>query len=322
MMAEYVAVGALAILLDLALGDPRNRYHPTAWAGRAIAVLAPLAKSASAARERLGGILVVLVPAGAAVVLLASFEHATGWLQAGTVGVVVIAASGALLLKSTIAIRGMERHATAVLERVECGDLEGARACLAGIVKRDTAHLDGEHVISGVLESVGENTVDGVTGPLFYYGLFGLPGAFAYRIVNTADSMVGYRGGMFGNLGWFAASADTVLNYVPARLTALLMAASAGVLGLDWRGSYRAMARYGNGTPSRNAGWPMAALAGALGTRLEKVGHYDLAGGDSVPAKRHVAGAVAVMKLTAVLFFGAVTVPLAACMGYLWGRVL
>ena len=206
----------------------------------------------------------------------------------------------------------MQRHAYAVVESLEGGaggGVERARASLSMIVKRKTGSLDEEHVISGVLESIGENTVDGATGSLFYYGLFGLPGAFAHRIVNTADSMAGYRGKMLGRLGWFAAHADTVLNYVPARLTGIAMVGASAALGYDWRGALRSMIRDGGSTESRNSGYPMAALAGALNVRLEKEGHYVLCGGGRAPSTRDVRRAVSLMKATVLVFAAGVVVP-------------
>ena len=156
----------------------------------------------------------------------------------------------------------MERYALAVMTSLENENLDSARTNLSMIVKRNTSNLDKNHVISGVLESISENTVDGVTGPLFYYAIFGLPGAFVYRIINTADSMIGYKSNMFKNIGWFAATCDTILNYIPSRLTGLIMIISAAILQNNWKESYKIMIRDGKKTASPNAGYPMAALAG------------------------------------------------------------
>ena len=108
---------------------------------------------------------------------------------------------GGILLKTTIAIKGMEKHALAVVTSLENNNIASARDNLSMIVKRNTKDLDKNHVLSGVVESISENTVDGITGPLFYFGLFGLPGAFVYRVVNTADSMIGYKTNIFKNIG-------------------------------------------------------------------------------------------------------------------------
>ncbi len=215
-----------------------------------------------------------------------------------------------LLLKTTIAIRGMEKHATSVLESLDEDNLAKARANLSMIVKRNTKNLDKNHVISGVLESISENTVDGITGPLFYFSIFGLPGAFVYRVINTADSMIGYKTQLFKNVGWFAATCDTILNYIPSRLTGLVMIISAAILQNNWKQSYKIMIRDGKKTESPNAGYPMAALAGALETKFEKINHYKLGDGEIILTKEHVYSALTMMKLTSILFFGIVTIPI------------
>jgi adenosylcobinamide-phosphate synthase len=178
------------------------------------------------------------------------------------------------------------------------------------IVKRNTQNLDKNHIISGVLESVSENTVDGITGPLFYYALFGLPGAFVYRVINTADSMIGYKTDIFKNIGWFAATCDTVLNYIPSRLTGLMMIISSAFLQHNWKDSYKIMMRDGKKTASPNAGYPMAALAGALETKFEKLNHYNLGDVESTLTKKHVKSAIAIMKISSLLFLGIITIPI------------
>ncbi len=161
-----------------------------------------------------------------------------------------------------------------------------------------------------MLESISENTVDGITGPLFYYAFFGLSGAFVYRVVNTADSMIGYKTDIFKNVGWFAATCDSILNYIPSRLTGLIMIVSAAILQKNWKNSYKIMIRDAKKTESPNAGYPMAALAGALGTKFEKINHYRLGDGEIPLTKEHVNSAISIMKLTSILFFVIVTVPI------------
>lgn len=316
-MIEPAVAVCVALLADFAFGDPRNRYHPTAWVGCIISRAAPLARNAAPALERAGGAGVVCAAAAAAITAVLAALYAVSLAPPHIMSVMLGAAAAGVLLKTTLAIRGMERHAIAVLAALERGDMAEARARLAMIVKRDTSGLDQNAVISGVVESVGENTVDGVTGPLFYYALFGLPGAFAYRTVNTADSMVGYRSAMFKNVGWFAAKSDTVLNFMPSRLTGMVMVLAAALLGRDWRESYRTMLRDAGRTDSANSGYPMAALAGALGARLAKAGCYQLGRGESALEPRHVRDAISLLKVTSLLFAGMVVVPAALALSYL-----
>lgn len=309
-MLEALFVMAAALATDAAFGDPKNRYHPTAWMGGMIAAITIRMRLIPG---KLGGVVVVMsvvaTTAASVVILLYMFDAGSSVLPQYLQAVAYVLLGG-VMLKTTIAIRGMKKHADAVLASLNRDDIGGARVNLSTIVKRDTKNLNKKHVISGVLESISENTVDGITGPFFYYAIFGLPGAFVYRAVNTADSMIGYRTSMFCNVGWFAARCDTILNYVPSRLTGLVMVASAAILGCDWRGSYSTMVRDGPSTASRNAGYPMAALAGALGTQFEKIGHYSLGSGTVPLTVDHVRTAVSIMRLTSILFVATVSAPI------------
>jgi len=271
MILESVVIVTFALLLDFLVGDPKTRYHPTAWIGKLIASLVPFTKSNSVRKELIGGILLVSVIVATVCTVLVVLDIGISLLTIDIVSLIVSITVGSILLKTTIAIRGMQKHALAVVDAVEKGDLGSARNHLSMIVKRDTKNLDKNHILSGVLESVSENTVDGVTGPLFYYAIFGLPGAFVYRAINTIDSMIGYKTTIFKNVGWFGAKCDTVLNYAPSRLTGLVMILGALILGYNWRESLYIMRRDSRKLESSNAGFPMAALAGALGTKLEKM---------------------------------------------------
>ena len=310
MILESIIIVGFALGIDFAFGDPKNKYHPTAWIGTLIAKLTPLAKNKNRYVEKLGGIFVVAITVEVVVVLLLILDFGISLVTIDWLNIVISVVVGVILFKTTIAIRGMEKHAKAVLKSLDEDNLDMARANLSMIVKRNTKNLDRNHIISGVLESISENTVDGITGPLFYYALFGLPGAFVYRIINTADSMIGYKTDIFKNVGWFAATCDTILNYIPSRLTGLVMIISAAILQNNWKESYEIMIRDGKKTESLNAGYTMAALAGALGTKFEKVNHYKLGNGDIMLTKEHVNSALTMMKLTSILFFGIVTIPI------------
>nr|AIF20032.1 cobalamin biosynthesis protein (cbiB, cobD) [uncultured marine thaumarchaeote KM3_88_D06] len=317
MILEGIVIVGFALLLDFLIGDPKTKYHPTAWIGKLIAVLVPFTRNNSPKKELFGGILIVFAVVAIVSTLLVALDFGISLLTIDIVSLVVSIVVGSILLKTTIAIRGMQKHALSVVDALEKDDLDSARNHLSMIVKRNTKHLDKNHISSAVLESVSENTVDGITGPLFYYAIFGLPGAFVYRAINTIDSMVGYKTSLFKNIGWFGANCDTILNYIPSRLTGLVMILSALILGYNWKESFYIMRRDGKKLESPNAGFPIAALAGALGTKLEKINYYAVGDGNIEFTKSHIISAIRLMKVSSILFCGLVTVPIISALSFL-----
>ncbi len=311
-----VLIVVFALCVDLAFGDPRSKYHPTAWVGTLIAKLIPLARSQNPTMERIGGLVVTMTISSLVAALLFSFEFFTQDFT-DVVSTIILGMISAILLKTTIAIKGLEQHGRHVMEALSRNNLDEARDRLSMLVKRNTKQLDKNHVVSGVLETTSENIVDGVTGPLFYFGLFGLPGAFVYRTINTIDSMVGYKNSIFSNIGWFGANCDKILNYLPARITGYVMIVAALLVGADWKNALRTMKHDGSKTSSPNAGIPMAAMAGALHTRFEKIDHYVLGNGTADLDQTHYKSAIMLMKITCILFCGLVTIPLILVLSYL-----
>ena len=310
MILESIVVIGLAILLDLTFGDPKNRYHPTAWIGNLIGIITTRMKNENYILEKFGGIFIVLIPVCISVIVLSSLNFSIDLISVESLSILISIISGIVLFKMTIAIKGMEKHALAVLDSIQKNNLEQARTNLSMIVKRNTKNLDKNHILSGTLESLSENIVDGITGPMFYFAIFGLPGAFAYRIINTVDSMVGYKTQMFKNLCLFGANCDNILNYIPSRLTGLTIVLGSMLLGHDWKNCYEIFKRDGKKTDSPNAGYPMAAFAGALGTKFEKLEHYSLGTGENEITSKKVKDAITLMKVTSLLFFGIVSVPI------------
>lgn len=317
MIFESILTVGIALFLDFKFGDPKNKYHPTAWIGILIAKLTPIAKNEYSIVEKFSGVFIIVIISSIVILLFFILQIVISLISIDYISLIVSIIVGGLLLKTTIAIRGMEKHAKFVIESIDEDNLDKARSCLSMIVKRNTKNLDKNHIISGVLESISENTVDGITGPLFYYAFFGLPGAFVYRVINTADSMIGYKTEIFKNIGWFAATCDSILNYIPSRLTGLVMIISAIILQNNWRESYKIMMRDGKKTESRNAGYPMAALAGALETKFEKINYYKLGDGEITLTKEHVLSAIRIMKLTSILFFGIIVIPIISILSFI-----
>ena len=266
-----------AFLLDLAIGDPRWLPHPVRLIGRSIAALENALRSwFGRNREKTAGVvLVVLIVLPAAVLAFVIREA----LQIPGRGILAVAAAAVMvyLVATTIALRELVSSAKLVLTSVKQGDLVTARSDLSLIVGRDTQNLDEDGVLRAVIETVSENLSDGVIAPLFYLAIGGLPLAIAYKAINTLDSMVGYKNEKYLSFGWAAARLDDVANFIPARLTGILivlasfcyfLVRSPGGAFSTARDSFRVMRRDGRNHTSPNSGIPEAAMAGCLGVRL------------------------------------------------------
>ncbi|MFZ5487570.1 MAG: adenosylcobinamide-phosphate synthase CbiB [Pseudomonadota bacterium] len=279
--APLATAAALALLIDRLFGEPPARWHPVVWMGRGLGWAgARIAPRAPTPRDWGSFWLSALVwCALAAITLGASWGLQWAALQLPLAPAALLLA---LLLKPLLAWRMLAAEVGAV-EAALAQSLAAGRARLAWLVSRDVAALDAAQVRESAIESLAENLNDSVVAPLFWFAVAGLPGAALYRFANTADAMWGYPG-MHGGRYWqwagkWAARADDVLSWLPARLTALLLAAFAG-----WppraaqRVPLRTLRREAARTPSPNSGWPMAAMALALGVRLGKPGVYQLHG--------------------------------------------
>ncbi|AQA00791.1 cobalamin biosynthesis protein CobD [Sphingopyxis sp. QXT-31] len=266
-MAEPVALAALA--LDAAFGWPAALYrrigHPVGVFARLIDGLERRwnQPERSFATRRLLGLLTLLL----LVVLVSGAAWLVQWTllsHVGAYGWVAVA----LLAWPAFAQRSLFEHVRAVAEALEQHGLPAARNAVAAIVGRDTAELDESGVARAAIESLAESFSDGVAAPLFWLLLLGLPGAWIYKAVNTADSLIGHREPRWRAYGWAAARTDDAMNLIPARLAGVLICLAGG-------GGWRIMARDAHKHASPNAGWPEAAMAGALGLRLAGPVAYD-----------------------------------------------
>jgi adenosylcobinamide-phosphate synthase len=245
--------------------------------------------------------------AGIAITLLIS--HITNYqhLHRTQVQVLLITILTALTLKLTISLRGLDRAARDVQSALEADNLPEARRLLSWhLVSRDTSQLDESKVSAAAIESVAENASDGIIASLFFFALGGLPAAFAYRFINTADSMLGYHDEEREWLGKIPARLDDLLNFIPARLAGLFIVLSAPFCGASLTQAWKIMWRDSSQTASPNAGIPMSAMAGALGVELEKIGHYALGKGLRLPVPTDLARARRLLYFSvgiAVLFF-------------------
>lgn len=309
----------VAFIVDFIVGDPPRRTHPVVIIGKAIGLLESVLRRAILLvsetgrknMERLMGItLTFIVTAG-------SFL-ACRWI----IGVVhsISPIAGKLislwLLSTTFAAKDLKEAAYKVYCPVVKGDLESARENLQMIVGRDTENLEVEEIVRAAVETVAENTSDGVISPLFYGFLGGAPLAMAYKAVNTLDSMVGYKNEEYLYFGWASAKLDDLANYVPARITGILLALASFILGYDAKEAVQTMKGYSHLHPSPNSGVCEAAVAGALGIRLGGLNYYggvpsfrEYLGDPRNPlAPRHISDAIRLMYFASVLAVGIGTV--------------
>jgi adenosylcobinamide-phosphate synthase len=271
-----VGILVLAVVWDLVLGELPERMHPVVWIGRSVRVLERMAPMEGRLRPLVAGVVIALVVpvvfGGASALLMAVAGRCRG----------IDLAVGGVLLTSTFAIRGLRDAALAVRERLEDGDLSGAQHALRALCSRDPRGLDEHAIVGATVASVAENASDSIVAPLLYYVLLGVPGAVAYRAVNTLDAMIGYHG-QYEWLGKPAARLDDLANLAPSRLTAALLLFGGWLAGEDVRKGWFVLRRDRRRTASPNAGVSMAAMAGLLGVVIEKVGHYRLGDGGTRP---------------------------------------
>lgn len=260
-----------AFFLDCLIGDPKSKLHPVVCIGRLISYMEKkLLQSENTPRHKMiaGGILVVCVLSivYSIVAAMAAFLSELGPLA--------FWGGSALLLSFTISPRSLAEAGKEIRALLLQNDLDNARFKVGWIVGRDTEKLDVPEITRATVETIAENTVDGIISPLFFFFIGGAPMAFLYRAVNTMDSMIAYKNDKYLYFGRVAARVDDCCNYIPARITALCIFAAAFLLRLDWRGSFCMVRRDAKLHPSPNGGFPEAAVAGALGIQLGGINYY------------------------------------------------
>jgi adenosylcobinamide-phosphate synthase len=251
-----------AAALDAALGDPPWRGHPARLMGRLAAALERPCRGL-VVDEKKAGVVAALAVVGATLAAVCGVQRGARRLHP-----VVGDLTAVVLVYWALAARDLAAHAEAVARALASGDLDEAQQAVARMVGRDTAVLDEEGVVRAAVESVAENTVDGVLSPLFYAFLGGAPAALAFKAISTLDSTFGYKNHRYLRFGWASARADDAANYLPARLAVPLLAGGAALLGLPPGRVFQTVRRDGRRHASPNSGLAEAAFAGALGVRL------------------------------------------------------
>jgi adenosylcobinamide-phosphate synthase len=278
-----VVVLVLAIALDLFLGDPspnnpeKNTFklHPAVLMGKLTRALELHLKSSDPKVAKLYGAVLALT-------VIAAFTTPVYfglWAIYTLFTVVTYGFFAIILLKFTICIKLETDWAKAAAKAIASEDIAEAEK-YSHFSRRESKNLSGPQISSAVIESMAENLIDFKLSPILSYAFFGVTGAIAFKAINTLDGMVGFKDEVHLHTGWFSANLDTVINYVPARFTAVLIVIAAALLGSDFKNAWEIAKRDHARTPSRNHGWPMAAMAGALRVQLEKPGQYILGESD------------------------------------------
>jgi adenosylcobinamide-phosphate synthase len=268
--SQSLLILLLAVVFDTFIGEPPTQIHPVVWLGRLVELWKRFAPARNPIFQLFYGLVAVLISAG----LILYAVHSLLWL-AGSLSEWVAVIVAAYLLKGCFSIRMLGQEGLKIRRLLNRNDLPAARYAMRSLVSRDTSSLSEDEICGAAIESVAENTTDSVVSPLLFYMILGVPGALCYRLLNTFDSMIGYRG-KYEYLGKAAARLDDILNWLPARLTAWLLVANAPLYGGNRTNARRILRRDRTRTASPNAGWTMAAIAGALEIRLTKRGHYAL----------------------------------------------
>jgi len=282
-----------SILLDILYGEPKGKLlklHPVVLC---TSISKLIVKPNS---SRIHGLVTFIIPVSTVLLIYTLIQYLA--LKICFPAYVIVSI---LILKTTFSINLLYSIVVNAYKSMESGDWSTARHYVQQIVRRNVYVLDEEHVVSAAIESLFESLVDGYVSPLFYYSFLGVKGSLLQRAVNTMDSLVAYKTPEYMNEGYVSAKADTIINYIPARLTAILTIISSLILKFNWRGSLKILLRDHSKTESLNAGWPISAIAGALNVKLEKINSYSIGDPKEKLTHKKIVEALKVYKLTTLL---------------------
>ncbi len=259
----------IGFILDLLIGDPNNPFHPVRGIGWIAAKLESLFRRFIKKSLKAAGLIVWVIT----VILTFSITYGLVYLSIRINKYFGIFIEG-IIIYFCISAKGLVTEGYKVIKHLIDDDIEKARKQLSYIVGRDTDSLDKEGIIRAVIETIAENMSDGVIAPLLFAGIFGASGAMVYKAVNTMDSMFGYKNDRYMEFGYFPAKLDDVFNYVPARITGVLIIISSLLLGDNYRNSFKVYKRDRYNHTSPNSAHPEAAMAGALDIQLGGANYY------------------------------------------------
>lgn len=295
---------AFAFVLDFAIGDPQWSYHPMRLIGRSIEGMEYLLRKLPIPERVRGILLTMIIVSGTYLVTHAVVLLSRQW---SALSEMII---GALIIYFAISVKSLADESKKIMTALKENDLMKARKALSLIVGRDTANLSQEQIVRACVETVAEGSVDGVLSPLFYAFIGGPSAAMAYKAVNTLDSMVGYKSEKYVRFGWASARLDDLANYIPARVSAVLIPIASFLCGCGFKGSLRIAFQDGCKHESPNSGIPEAAIAGALGVQLGGASLYQgefvekpfIGDAQNPLTTKSIAIAIKIMYVTSILF--------------------
>ncbi|MDR3283016.1 MAG: adenosylcobinamide-phosphate synthase CbiB [Candidatus Methanoplasma sp.] len=320
---DAVLIVVAAVLLDRFVGEPPNRFHPLRWIGNTVGFLDRRVKDRATKANRLWGALsyvfvFLLFWLATLAICTALRYYVPGTFAIGTLesswGEVLWILASAAAFKLSFAVFSFRSHCIPIQKDLLEGRTEDAAAKVQMIVSRDTRGMDAEHIASSCCETVSENLVDSVVSPAAYFGILGVMGAVMFRCANLMDAMWGYLNDEYRHLGFFPAKFDDVLGYVTSRASPAFVAVAAWILRMNYKGVIAAARAEHGKTPSPNSGWPMTAVAAALGISMEKKGVYVMGGGP-MPSAEDVTRCCRLVEAASLIFIFAVTLPLYALIG-------
>ncbi|MCQ2078610.1 MAG: adenosylcobinamide-phosphate synthase CbiB [archaeon] len=324
---DGILIVVLAMVFDRYVGDPSNTYHPLRWMGNILQAIDNRVKSRKSYRAVLMGFLsyvfVLLLFGGVALLVTGGIRHflggwcgfeLLGWSM--SVGELLWIVVSAYILKITFALFAFRRFCAPIEDDLRNGDLDAAADKTQMMVNRKMRGMDLPHITSSCCETISENLVDSVLSPLLYCGVFGLPGAIAFRCANLMDAMWGRLNEKYKDIGHFPARWDDVLGYIPSRLAPWFVGIAAWFMRFrSGRSAVKVAIKEHRMTPSPNSGWPMTATAAAMGIAFEKEGVYVMNEGCPLPTVDDVRRCYHLIELTSVIFMIVITLPLAAFLG-------
>ena len=295
---------AFAYVLDLAIGDPQWPYHPVRLIGRSIEGMEYLLRKLTIPKRISGILLTMIIVSGTYLSIYAVVLLSRQWSMLGEIII------GAAIIYFTISIKCLADESKKVMTALKENDLIKARKALSLIVGRDTENLSEEQIVCACVETIAEGSVDGVLSPLFYAFAGGPTAAMAYKAVNTLDSMVGHKNEKYVRFGWASARLDDLANYIPARISAILIPMASFLCGYGFKDSLRIACRDGRKHESPNSGIPEAAIAGALGIQIGGPSTYQgeivekpfIGDAQNTLTSKSIEMSIKIMYVTSILF--------------------